>query len=406
MIEPLLVTAPLYERFRRGEERIVTPELELRRIHFARVPAAGESEAAWPENDRFSFPLFLPHAAQFREALIILNGLNDSSYRKFFPWAASLARAGMPVLIFPSAFLLNRRPREWITPTASERAWRERLPLAPDTATQINAPLSQRVAGRPRALLQDALSTSRDLTLLATSIWNGQLLDATGAVPFRPGTVSHLLGYSLGGYLALALRLRDAAFEGSKVIALCAGACVDPRADERLDPVSPFILDRHAAGLLLDDLATLRRSAAPLGPLAETLVELFAGTSVATRERIAALGSDLTVLAGGEDRVVPALNIAANLGRLDAVLPLGIHEYPFNLGAYQAAEGLREIARSHRVAPSFESAFRSFFGLVLAALRNHSPVQHGDHLIGALRERRIGGGDDTRDVQRLLHLEE
>ena len=405
MSEPLFVAGPLYERYRRGEERIVTPGLELRRVQFVRTEASGETQC-WPENDRFSFPLFLPGPGPFRDVLVILNGLNDSSYRKFFPWAASVARAGLPALIFPSAFLLNRRPRAWITPAASERAWRARLPVAPDTASQINAPLSQRVAENPRALLQDALSTCRDLSALTTSIWNGQLVDAGGTPPFQPGTISHLLGYSLGGYLALALRLEDAGFEGSKVIALCAGTSVDLRPEERLNPISPFILDRDATGLLLQDLASLQHAPAQLDALAGTLIELFAGASSSLRDRIRALGSDLTVLAGGHDRVVPAAGIAANLGRLDAVLPLGIHEYPFNLAAYDGQDVLREIARSHRVAAGFEAAFRTFLALVLATLRSHPSVQHADELIGALRQRRVVGGDDTSDVQRLLHLEE
>ncbi|HXP52039.1 MAG TPA: DUF6051 family protein, partial [Bacteroidia bacterium] len=66
------------------------------------------------ENVQFPYILFLPEGKkQFGEILIILNGLNESEYRKFFPWAASFAMSGIPTLIFPIAFLINRRPKRW-----------------------------------------------------------------------------------------------------------------------------------------------------------------------------------------------------------------------------------------------------------------------------------------------------
>src|SRR5713101_4734764 len=74
------------------------------------------------ENIQFPYILFLPDVAkQFNEVLIILNGLNESEYRKFFPWAASFAKSGIPTIIFPIAFLINRRPRGWFIPRDLER---------------------------------------------------------------------------------------------------------------------------------------------------------------------------------------------------------------------------------------------------------------------------------------------
>ncbi len=74
------------------------------------------------ENTQFPYILFLHEGtSQFDEVLIILNGLNESEYRKFFPWAASFARSGIPTIVFPIAFLINRRPRRWFIPKDLEK---------------------------------------------------------------------------------------------------------------------------------------------------------------------------------------------------------------------------------------------------------------------------------------------
>src|SRR5262245_57076724 len=227
----------LYDRCRRGDRASTGPGFEVLRVHFGSEARPHGAELAWDENERFVFPLFLPAGGPFRDVVIILNGLNDSSYRKFFPWAASLAHAGVPAMIFPSAFLMNRRPREWISPSATERALQSRQRVAPDSASPINAVLSARVAEDPRTLLLDALRTAQDLRQLLAALQNGRLRgDAAGLLQRLQGARIHILGYSLGGYLALALRLHDRAFDAAKVIALCAGAGTQAG----LSPVSPF----------------------------------------------------------------------------------------------------------------------------------------------------------------------
>ena len=371
--EPVLATALIYEKFRRAEPVVAGQGFEVLRVLFESASASdADADAA---NDHFVFPMFVPPGGPFQEVVIILNGLNDSSYRKFFPWAASIARSGVPALIFPSAFLMNRRPRDWISPTATERAFQARLQVAPDTASPINAVLSLRVAQNPRALLQDAVRTAQDLRQLT------RLASEGGLVRIQPGARCHFLGYSLGGYLALALKLHGHLSDGSKIVTFCAGASSDGATAVGLDPISPFILDRDATGVLLRDVDALRESAGQHAGIEATLVELFTGTSSPTRERIRELGSELFVIAGQADRIIPARGIEHNLGRIDATLPLGIHEYPFNLTVYEGAGIARAIARSHCVLPEFEPVFREFLGLVWQALAlrpNATATQRSD----------------------------
>src|SRR3990172_10105682 len=82
------------------------------------------------ENIRFPYIMFLPEGnKQFDEVIIILNGLNESEYRKFFPWAASFAASGIPTIIFPIAFLINRRPKGWFIPEEVGEKIGRSLPL-------------------------------------------------------------------------------------------------------------------------------------------------------------------------------------------------------------------------------------------------------------------------------------
>src|SRR5262245_5474763 len=92
------------------------------------------------ENVTFALPLILPRRpGPFERAIIILHGLNESEYRKFFPWACTLASAGFPVILFPISFLVNRRPRRWMSNAETQRCLRARQALPGNTvATRYN----------------------------------------------------------------------------------------------------------------------------------------------------------------------------------------------------------------------------------------------------------------------------
>lgn len=369
MTAAVLDAGPLYSRFRRGDEPARALGLQIHRVPYDASSTAQELDhPRLPENDVFDFPLFLPGDGRFDEVVVILNGLNDNSYRKFFPWAASLACSGTPALLFPSALLMNRRPRAWITPSATQVALDRRMLVAPESATLFNAVLSDRVAAEPLSLLQDALRTCADLRRLQAQVASGELRLASGGRPFASGTRCHLLGYSLGGYIALALRLHEASFDNARVLCLNAGASVGGNEHERLAPVSPLILDRPAADRLLREIELSAMGEFDLGTTASLLLELFSGTCEATRGRIRALDDQLTVVGGHGDRIVPAPGIASNLGRLDATLECATHEYPFNRFDPTAAGATREIARSYRVEPCFEAEFLRFVGLARSRL--------------------------------------
>ena len=364
MIEPILDGANLY-RAARQLTVAVQNGIELQRVEFVSRNAQRllPCDRAWNENQRFGYFLFLPARLRSDAVAVILNGLNDSSYRKFFPWAASLARAGLPALIFPTAMLMNRRPRAWITPAATARAFAARSARVPD-ATATNAVLSARVAEQPLSQLHDALQTADDVADLAGQLHGGDFALSDGSRPFPRGTRVHLLGYSLGGYVALALQVLARLPPDSRVVTFCSGAAVRGSDSSRASPVSPYILDSAAAALLLAELDGLHARLETLDPVGRVLVQLLTGSTPALREQLARLGQALTVYASRSDRVVPAEGIVANLGRVDAVFDTGCHEYPFNLSDLRDPNASRLIANSHRVGRNFETEFRLFVAAV------------------------------------------
>ena len=168
------------------------------------------------ENRRFAYPVFLPSlpraGREFRDVVIILNGLNESEYRKFFPWAATLAANGIPALVFPIAFLINRRPRSWFSPSVVKSTLESRVKIEGNrTATLYNAVLSERLYRHPERFFLAGLETYQDLLELARDIHCGTFALHGGGgevlMPFGEGARVHFLGYSLGGYLSLTLLL-------------------------------------------------------------------------------------------------------------------------------------------------------------------------------------------------------
>ena len=93
-------------------DQFVCIKADFRSQHAQLLRPDDQDEA---ENVAFALPLVLPRRpGPFERAIIILHGLNESEYRKFFPWACTLASAGFPVAMFPMTFLVNRRPRRWM----------------------------------------------------------------------------------------------------------------------------------------------------------------------------------------------------------------------------------------------------------------------------------------------------
>jgi hypothetical protein len=333
------------------------------------------------ENLAFALPLVLPRrSGPFDRVIIILHGLNESEYRKFFPWACTLASAGFPVALFPITFLVNRRPRRWMSNAETQRCLRERRAMPGNTfATRYNTTLSARLDRHPERLMLGGRQSYGDLLDLMASFRRGRLLVEDGHAgalvprqPFAEDTRVDFLAYSIGGYLTLGLLLGEGDtpdLAASRAVIFAAAApFTHPNPELNANTLSPFILD----GLATNRVRQFYGSAAaePLldNPQGRWCRALFRAEHNVLDAPLRRLRARLLTIGNTADTVVPPDGMAETFGSLDCQLPLGAHEYPFSLSNVWQTGVTRDIVRSYNVHPSYEAGFRRFMQVIIGFL--------------------------------------
>lgn len=178
---------------------------------------------------------------EYSSAIIMLHGLNEKSWQKYLPWAYELSRnTGKPVILFPTAFHINRAPEVWSDFRKMKRVADERQNLFPN-AQEIsfaNAAISTRLQFVPRRFLLSGLQTYRDIVKLAGHIKSG------GHPLFKKSSSIDFFAYSIGAFLAEILLMsdQDSLFEESRLFIFCGGSTLD-----EMTPVAKAILDSGAA---------------------------------------------------------------------------------------------------------------------------------------------------------------
>jgi hypothetical protein len=386
-IEYIFQTDSLYREFRERNMKfgldsppVVQDGIGIYKVDFI----SGNSGCLLPkdqkeiENIQFPYILFLPQGAkQFNEALIILNGLNESEYRKFFPWAASFAMSGVPTIIFPIAFLINRRPRRWFIPADLEKKLESRRSMDGNgTCTLYNVVLSERLERNPERFFLAGLETYRDLFDLGNSINSGLYAVAQGDrafYPFANGTRVHFLGYSLGGYLSLILLMGkkdEPIFSQSKLIILCSGAAINnENTDLNANPISPLILDRSASRRLVGFYKNGEEFPFMDTDEAALFKAVFLGDRGVLDAELRRLRGRIKIIGGENDRVIPIRGMEKNIGWIDEDLKLGIHEYPFSVESLDGPNLERQMSRSYNVAEPFRAVFKRFVDCVIGSIK-------------------------------------
>ena len=202
------------------------------------------------ENRDFRYAVFVPgdgtaggsrdEAGRFTRSTILLHGLNEKSWNKYLPWAVRLTRiTGRPVILFPTAFHMNRAPNAWADPREMMGVAKERKHLFPglEAGSFANAALSHRVQFAPLRFLTSGLETYFNIVDLVRGI-------RSGSHPlFAPGAEVDLFGYSIGASLAQLLLManRDRLFSASRAFLFCGGSVLD-----QANPVSKAIMDNEA----------------------------------------------------------------------------------------------------------------------------------------------------------------
>jgi hypothetical protein len=330
------------------------------------------------ENLAFALPLVLPRrSGPFDRAIIILHGLNESEYRKFFPWACSLASAGFPVVLFPMTFLVNRRPRHWMGNAETQRCLRERQAMPGNTvATRYNTILSARLDRHPERLFLGGRQSYADLLELVASLRHGTftLGEAHEATlvprqPFAKGTRVDFLGYSIGGYLTVGLLLGegDTSDLARSRAVIFAAAAPFAHADPALNAntLSPFILDELATQRVRQFYGSEAAARLLDTPEGRWCRAMFRAEHNVLDSPLRRLRARLLTIGNTADTVVPADGMAETFGALDCLLSLGAHEYPFSLTDVWQAGVTRSMVRSYNVHPNYEAGFQRFMETII-----------------------------------------
>ena len=193
------------------------------------------------ENEVFRYRVMLPAGTErARGAILMFHGLNEKDWAKYLPWAHVLASGtGRAVVLFPTAFHMQRAPRAWSERHAMHRTAAARRAAHPAivAASLSNVAISTRLHARPQRFFWSGLQTYHDVARLVAGIRAGRHPRVAADAQLD------LFGYSIGGLLAQILLMTDPGgmLPDARLCLFCAGAVFN-----RMSPVSRFILDSEA----------------------------------------------------------------------------------------------------------------------------------------------------------------
>jgi len=187
------------------------------------------------ENLSFSCPVCMPGGetgGPFDRAIILLHGLNERYWDKYMPWAYTLAvRLGVPVIMFPIAFHMDRGRPAWSDMRRMNREATKRRSAVygggagARTVSCANCAMSERIGSHPERSVRSGIQTIGDVEQLVRELGNGTVEGFS--------EVGHidLFGYSIGCTILEALLMKDQQrrdgdqlFKDSQAVLFCGGA--------------------------------------------------------------------------------------------------------------------------------------------------------------------------------------
>lgn len=178
------------------------------------------------ENTNFSYTIFSPNLTiKYDKAIVLIHGLNEKSWTKYYPWAAKLAlELNRPVILFPIAYHMNRIPSLWTDESYMRESSNDRgIRLENKLNSPFNATISQRLDDQPERFYSSGLQTYYDILALAKTI-------KAGIHPqFSEATHIDFFGYSIGATLSELLIMSDEEnlFDDTKAFLFCGGSILN-----------------------------------------------------------------------------------------------------------------------------------------------------------------------------------
>ncbi|MBQ9470044.1 MAG: hypothetical protein IJU72_03725 [Bacteroidales bacterium] len=298
----------------------------IRRYHFSSVadppcdvpaevqrfmlPARLDGKIA--ENRSFTFPVVFPQiGGSYSRAILMFHGINERSWKKYLPWAYTLAeRTHRPVILFPMAFHVNRGLRRWVSPQAMQPLLEQRQALeGQEHSTFANVAISQRIHEAPMRFYIAGHQSAEDIVRLIALVGRGQIEG------LREGARVDAFAYSIGAMLAQALFIANPGdlLSGAKMFMFCGGAHFSTmRGCTRL--IMDCVAHTALRSFFLNDFLSLLDGASDFAeffganPLGQGLAAMIEPSRNAAlfEQRMAAMAGHLQVVTLREDQVIPS----------------------------------------------------------------------------------------------------
>ncbi|HTX98558.1 MAG TPA: DUF6051 family protein [Bacteroidota bacterium] len=321
------------------------------------------------QNIAFRYPLVREAGSgrgKHRHGVIVLHGLNERSFSKYIPWAFHIWKSVQsPVLLFPLTFHINRVSPRWAFEQQANLEGRRAI-AGNENVHRFNAVISHRLGTHPERFIWGAIQSFWDIVDLVRTIRQGN------HPHFAEDARIDLLGFSAGGYVALALMLDDpeGLFSDSRAVIFASGSMVR---DVNLS--SMLIVDQAAEVALMNMYVKHRRKLS--GPrLLHWMGEHHEGQwfncfcdlmpdRAKLDPRLRQIASRVVGIANTNDSVFPFGAIHNTLQGNHRDIPvrieeidLGIHENPFAIPAYDWRD--RAIMTQFLSVPLFGTGFERF----------------------------------------------
>jgi pimeloyl-ACP methyl ester carboxylesterase len=279
----------------------------------------GMPDSSFIENNRFSYPVFLPKGkTKYSKAIILMHGLNERSWDKYLTWAYFLTfYTHRPVILFPLSFHMNRAPLEWSDPKLMvPMVDKRKLIGSTDHLSFVNVALSSRLSDDPMRFMRSGYQSAADLVKLSDQM-------EQGFIPFvEKGTRPDFFAYSIGAFVSQILLLANpnGMFSDSRFFLFCGGALF-----KDMNGISKLIMDKVAFEKLITfytdemDYAVQEK-----GLLSEFFSEDLLGKAFYSmikeennkqyrEEKFTDATNNIYTISLGKDKVIPAWGINAAL---------------------------------------------------------------------------------------------
>jgi pimeloyl-ACP methyl ester carboxylesterase len=303
------------------------------------------------ENVHFRYPVFVPKGrSEEQSPIILLHGLNERSWLKYLPWGYRLAeRTRRAVILFPTAYHINRSPEKWSNPRALQESISERKKnaSADSRSSFANIALSRRLSNHPIRFFTSGRQSGDDLIHLISEL-------DEGLHPLFPkGSKPDFFAYSIGAFLAQILFLANpnGIVDSSKLFMFCGGALF-----EDMNGLSKMIMDKEAFERIchyyLQELNEEIKENAPLrkyfseDPMGKGFWSMIADDHFKDfrTSRFDMLKSKIKAVALLKDQVIPAFKIKEVVKDAE-ILDFGFqytHETPFPVGNEKLASQVND----------------------------------------------------------------